>query len=374
MSSYQWYRTWNGMSTDAKFPYIAKCSNQAVGNVCSVFYTLLDFASQNEDRGSIAGFTPGYIATFLGIEDADVVSIVNAMEGHLILNGRIKNWEKRQPECDEHRRDNKAKAMSNAERQRRYREKQKTASAQSNESNAVTNVTKNVTCNENRNECVTKGITARNEKSNEKRYAETSQRAENKGVCSQALRNVTKNAPDKDTDKDKEKNNLTPLKGGGQGNDSASLGVSTKPRTKSNRSADNSIPIVALPDWLPVKDWERFVAYRQEKGKPLTRLQAEAVVESLQNLMTGGHAPADVLRQSISNDWAGVFPIRGDSGNPQMTSDGYYLTPDRKKLENAKRAGAQFVEEMNAKLDAGYVPYMQKRQAYLRGEQPFCNK
>ena len=52
-----WFRSWHGAPTDAKWLLIARKSGTTPGQVSAVFWALLDYASQHADRGSVADLT-----------------------------------------------------------------------------------------------------------------------------------------------------------------------------------------------------------------------------------------------------------------------------------------------------------------------------
>lgn len=70
-----------------------------------------------------------------------------------------------------------------------------------------------------------------------------------------------------------------------------------------------------LPEWMPTRQWEAWVAWRDGLGKA-GRLTEEAVrlaVRTLTKLRADGNDPAAVLEQSVLNGWKGLFPVNGRS-------------------------------------------------------------
>jgi hypothetical protein len=112
----KWFRTWHGAPTDRKWIMIAKRAEMPVGKVVSVVWALYDYASQNDDRGSIKGFPAEEIAAFFDYDHQDVVEIIDALVQCRVVGDdhRIIAWDKWQPK----REDDTA-----AERQRRKRDK-----------------------------------------------------------------------------------------------------------------------------------------------------------------------------------------------------------------------------------------------------------
>ena len=128
MANCLWYRTYHGMVSDPKWPLIARRSGHNVGTVVSVWAALLDFASQNEERGSIAGFNSEEIDALYGYDDGTTAQILKAMRDRgMIVDDVIVSWEKRQ--ASKSSGESKGSAMSSTERSRRYRERQRESQA-----------------------------------------------------------------------------------------------------------------------------------------------------------------------------------------------------------------------------------------------------
>lgn len=109
-----WLKWYHGACSDSKWPLIARKSKQTVGTVVAIWAALLEHASQNADRGSLAGFDPEEIDCLFGYEDGVCHTVMAAMSDKgMIVDGRIAAWEKRQ--TDE----------AAAERKRLQREREK---------------------------------------------------------------------------------------------------------------------------------------------------------------------------------------------------------------------------------------------------------
>lgn len=117
--AFEWFRSWHGAPTDSKYRVVAKRAGVAPGMVSAVYWALLDYASQNEPRGSVEGFDAETYAEWAGWEESDVLAILDAFAGkQAIIDGRIAAWEKRQPKRED---------PTGAERQARYRDAQRNA-------------------------------------------------------------------------------------------------------------------------------------------------------------------------------------------------------------------------------------------------------
>ncbi len=113
-----WFRVYHGAISDDKWPLIARRSGQSVAVVVAVWLALLDCASQAKDRGSILDFDVESMDAQLQVDDGTCQAVVDALStGHKprIAQGRIVNWEKRQPKRED----------GGAERAKQWRERKK---------------------------------------------------------------------------------------------------------------------------------------------------------------------------------------------------------------------------------------------------------
>lgn len=134
-----WFRSWHGAPTDAKWLVIARRAGVTPLMVSAVFWALLDYASQQTERGSVAGFDVETYATWAGVEEADILAVLDAMraKGVITDGDTLSAWDKRQPKRED----------SSAERVRRHRDRQRNTVTDDN-SDAVTQCNAYVTqCN-----------------------------------------------------------------------------------------------------------------------------------------------------------------------------------------------------------------------------------
>lgn len=90
-----WFCVHDGISSDLKWPLIARNSGQTVPTVISIWLAMLEHANQNEDRGSLEGFGFEELEMFYGLEPGACQSVYDAMEARgLIAECRIVNWER----------------------------------------------------------------------------------------------------------------------------------------------------------------------------------------------------------------------------------------------------------------------------------------
>lgn len=137
----EWFRWYHGACSDAKWPIIARKAKVSVGVVVSVWAALLEYASQDEERGSVAGFDGETYDALYGYEDGTCHAVLEAMAAKgLICDGCICAWRKRQ--VGRERED-----ATNAERQRRYRFRKKQENADENGGTSADVTPRNVTRN-----------------------------------------------------------------------------------------------------------------------------------------------------------------------------------------------------------------------------------
>lgn len=93
----EWLRWYHGACSDPKWPLIARKSGVNVGVVVSVWVSLLEQASQDEERGSVADFDGETFDALYGYDDGTCSKVVAAMvEKGLIKDGCISAWGRRQ--------------------------------------------------------------------------------------------------------------------------------------------------------------------------------------------------------------------------------------------------------------------------------------
>ena len=127
----EWFRAYHGISSDSKWPLVARKAGQTVGAVVSVWIALLDHASQAKVRGSVADFDPEEIDALYGYDDGVTQTVIDAMSAKkLIVDGRLHAWGKRQPDREDSGSDT---AMSSTERTRKWRERKRAEVSSGNE-------------------------------------------------------------------------------------------------------------------------------------------------------------------------------------------------------------------------------------------------
>ncbi len=111
-----WFRSHHGAPTDPKWLTIARRAKVRPGDVASIVWALLDYASQQEDRGSVAGFDAETLADFYGYEAGEIEAVIVALRDKGVIEGdRFAAWDKRQPRRED----------GSAERAKAWRERKK---------------------------------------------------------------------------------------------------------------------------------------------------------------------------------------------------------------------------------------------------------
>jgi uncharacterized protein YdaU (DUF1376 family) len=74
-----------------------------------------------------------------------------------------------------------------------------------------------------------------------------------------------------------------------------------------------------LPDWLPEKAWEGWVAMRKRLRKPLTERATTLAIGELAKLRAEGGDPAAIIDQSTLKGWTSFYAVKGQ----QNGANGY---------------------------------------------------
>jgi len=127
----RWYRAYAGMARDDKLVRVALKAKQPIERVVWIWCAILESAAELDDGGRY-DIDIGEVAYFLRADEADISNILDALcDIKRVASGFVVNWGDRQFQSDR-----------SAERQKRYRERQKqeTKSSDCNASGAL-NVT-----------------------------------------------------------------------------------------------------------------------------------------------------------------------------------------------------------------------------------------
>lgn len=112
-----WFRWYSGSVADPKFQLVARRASVSVAVVIAIWAVVLERANDNEERGSCDGLDFESLDVALGLDDGVTERVYQLFESRNIIVGDfVANWDKRQPLYED---------TTNAERQRRYRQRRK---------------------------------------------------------------------------------------------------------------------------------------------------------------------------------------------------------------------------------------------------------
>lgn len=93
----EWFRSIHGAPTHRKWLSVARKSGQPVPLVVSVVWALMDHASRQQDRGSVASFDHEDLAAYLNVEDEAVEAVISTLTDKAwLVDDRIASWEEHQ--------------------------------------------------------------------------------------------------------------------------------------------------------------------------------------------------------------------------------------------------------------------------------------
>ena len=93
--------------------------------------------------------------------------------------------------------------------------------------------------------------------------------------------------------------------------------------------------MTALPEWLPLPEWEGYIAMRRKMRKVMTPRAIVLRINELDEMRAAGENVGAVLDQSTMNNWIGVFPVK-----PQDRRQTAHSGPDMSRLGKAGQATA----------------------------------
>ncbi|EOF4366062.1 helix-turn-helix domain-containing protein [Providencia vermicola] len=107
------------------------------------------------------------------------------------------------------------------------------------------------------------------------------------------------------------------------GSQNQSLETNNEPKKKGFDAKKESIP-----DWLDREIWFNWIDYRNEIKKPLkTKKTFELQVKFLLQCLEEGYSPEEIINQSITNGWQGLFKPKNN--HQAITSQqGSWNTPE----------------------------------------------
>jgi hypothetical protein len=134
-----WWKAHHGIATDPKYRVILRhiashdvtsTHNLRLSDITAVWVWLIDYASQNDPRGSIENLQIDHISVATGLEDSDVEVIIEAFRFRRMITGNLLTaFEKRQPSSTFRMRKSRAAAKEEASQRvtARHKESQEVA-------------------------------------------------------------------------------------------------------------------------------------------------------------------------------------------------------------------------------------------------------
>lgn len=96
----------------------------------------------------------------------------------------------------------------------------------------------------------------------------------------------------------------------------------TQPNREEQKQGKPARAALALPEWIPIEQWQAFIEMRKRMKAGLTDRAVMLAIGELEKLRAQGFAPAAVLDQSVANGWKGLFPIKS-RGRASPVPGGY---------------------------------------------------
>lgn len=111
-----WFKIHHGYSSDAKLALAAHKLQAPRATINGIFLELLEYASKQEERGSLVGYNIEVGALAMGVTDEFMNNVIVTLRNvTLVTSEKVVNWDRYQGGAD----------ATAAERQRRHREKKK---------------------------------------------------------------------------------------------------------------------------------------------------------------------------------------------------------------------------------------------------------
>lgn len=101
--------------------------------------------------------------------------------------------------------------------------------------------------------------------------------------------------------------------------------------------------VEVIPNCIDISKWEEWKSYKKEKKQKLTKSTAGKQLQNLQKWHLEGQDPNEIIDNSISNGWAGLFPLK----QQKPTFNNQYAKPKlstTSQVAEMFRTQAQYIE------------------------------
>lgn len=88
--------------------------------------------------------------------------------------------------------------------------------------------------------------------------------------------------------------------------------------------------IEVIPNCIDISKWEEWKNYKKEKKQKLTKSTADKQLKNLQKWHLEGQDPNEIIDNSISNGWAGLFPLKQQKST--FNNNVKYTMSDKSKV------------------------------------------
>jgi hypothetical protein len=82
--------------------------------------------------------------------------------------------------------------------------------------------------------------------------------------------------------------------------------------------------VEVIPNCIDISKWEEWKNYKKEKKQKLTKSTADKQLQNLNKWHLEGQDPNEIIDTSISNGWAGLFPLK----QQKSTNNNNYAKPN----------------------------------------------
>lgn len=78
---------------------------------------------------------------------------------------------------------------------------------------------------------------------------------------------------------------------------------------------------IKIPDWVPLNDWNDFIAMRKQIKKPMTDRAKSIVLGKLEEMKNRGIDISIVLQNSIANNWQNIYEPKVQHQGAKSTTE-----------------------------------------------------